>query len=51
MNTSTIKELKAGEYFMRKADSKKVFTRAEYCRDTKNTNVTTTPMFGEMVCS
>jgi hypothetical protein len=35
MNTSTIKELKAGEYFMRKADSKKVFTRAEYCRDTK----------------
>ena len=35
MQTSTIRELKAGEYFKRKPDANKVYTRAEYCRDSK----------------
>jgi len=35
MQTKTISQLKAGEFFKRKADASKVYTRAEYCRDSK----------------
>jgi hypothetical protein len=35
MQTALIKNLKAGEYFKRKPDANKVYTRAEYCRDVK----------------
>lgn len=35
MQTTTLSQIKAGEFFMRKPDSKKVYVRAEYCRDVK----------------
>lgn len=35
MQAATIRELKAGEFFKRKPDANKVYTRAEYCRDAK----------------
>jgi hypothetical protein len=33
MQAIKLKDIKAGEYFKRKADSAKVYQRAEYCRD------------------
>ena len=35
METKQIKDLKSGEYFKRKEESVKVYTRAEYCRESK----------------
>ena len=35
MQAALLKDLPQGEYFKRKPEAAKVFTRAEYCRDSK----------------
>lgn len=35
MQQKTIREIKPGEYFKRKPDSQKVYSRGEYCRESK----------------
>lgn len=35
MQSIELKNIKAGEFFKRKADANKVYQRAEYCRDVK----------------